>query len=620
MIKMQRLCLLFLFLTPLVGEAATYYIDSQTGDDAYNGEYPDSAWASLHKVNDTIFQPGDSLLFKSDGRWEGMLWPKGSGRAAKPIVIAKYGDGALPLIEGNGLVDNVVYLYNQEYWIISELEITNIKPGNKNALLRGVYILGEDYGTLHNITLKNLYIHDVTGTLKAGGNDNLAKENGGIMYEIIGTSVVTTFDSLVIEGCKIKDVDRTGINNKSSWWIRTLHDNTNWTPSTNIIIRHNWIERTGGNGLIIREAAAPLIEYNVFKQCGLKVNGNAMFTFNCDDALVQYNESFLTVYNSGDVDASGFDGDFRCKRSLFQYNYSHDNDGGFMVVVCMGGPTRFNDSTVVRYNISQNDGDHEEGKVFHISGQTTNTFIYNNSIYMKGGTKANAVEHTSWGAWPDSTWYYNNIFYNWSYTRGEYVFNSSTNNFFIANVYYGWHPPNEPDDAQKITDDPQFVNPGGGAIGIDNVAAYQIKSNSPCIDAGVLLPGHSKFDYWGNPVPYAGGAPDRGAHEYQGDPAGVGALIFPPKQFRVMQNYPNPFNPETTIKVELNKAEFVEMVVYNINGQKVHTLFHGAFPAGVHDIVWNGRDETGKPLPSGSYFAAVSTADKRRMIKMLLLR
>ena len=192
---------------------------------------------------------------------------------------------------------------------------------------------------------------------------------------------------------------------------RSLTANSNWLPNTNFLIRNNIIERSGGNGMIIRVSAKPIIEYNIFKQCGLKTSGNAVFTFNCDDAIVQFNESYLTVYNTGDADAAGFDSDYRCKRSIFQYNYSHDNDDGFILVCCQGGSDRFNDSTVVRYNISQNDKV-VDGGIFRISGQTTNTFIYNNVIYSGSSvTPKRIIYHKSWDAYPDKTNYFNNIFY-----------------------------------------------------------------------------------------------------------------------------------------------------------------------------------------------------------------
>ena len=428
------------------------------------------------------------------------------------VVISSFGTGELPKLDGKGLIQDVVYLRNQEYWGINNLEITNDSGVEDSTLRTGVHIYASDFGTVHNIFLSNLYIHNINGDLSD-------KENGGILCEIAGSAVQTIFDSLVITGCKIIDIDRTGISLNSSWATRTLTTNTKWIPSTNVIIRNNWIERSGCNGMIIRVSARPLIEYNTFKQCALKGSGNAMFLFNCDDGLVQFNESYLTVYNTGDADASGFDSDYQCKRSVFQYNYSHDNDGGFMLVCCQGGVGRFNDGTIVRYNISQNDGGNTawSGRsIIRVSGQTTNTVFYNNVLYSNAATNFRAaIYHKSWAAFPDSTSYYNNIFY--LQNTPAYIFygstDSSTNNFFDHNVFFGKHSASDPVDLNAITSDPMFVFPGSGSVGFNTLSGYRLLENSPCINSGILLTGQAAKDFFGNSVPDLSGSVDRGVYE-----------------------------------------------------------------------------------------------------------
>src|SRR5262249_26980869 len=76
----------------------TYFIDVVAGDDRNIGTTPSAAWKTLDKVNQTVFHPGDNVLFKSGGRWIGQLWPKGSGTARHPILIDKYGGDARPII------------------------------------------------------------------------------------------------------------------------------------------------------------------------------------------------------------------------------------------------------------------------------------------------------------------------------------------------------------------------------------------------------------------------------------------------------------------------------------------------------------------------------------------
>lgn len=502
-IVLSSLLLYLAALLPLEVAGETYHIDSADGDDLAAGTSIDTAWRSLKKVNATTFAPGDRILFKAGGAWSGQLHPQGSASPGKPIIIDRYGEGPRPIIAGEGTADlpgrSTIYLYNQEYFEIGSLEITNYLEGDNN-IKRGVYVLAENYGEVHRIHLRNLFVHDVNGSLKT-------KYNGGIFLEVVGSSKKTWFDDVLIEGCHVRDVDRTGISNQSEWRFRSLEDDGNWVPNKHFVIRNNIVERAGQNGLILRCTESPLIEHNLFKDNGGKGTGNAMFTYNCNDALVQFNESYGTLFAPGEIDGAGFDSDYQCKNSVFQYNYSHDNDHGFILVCCQGRPTDFNDGTVVRYNISQNDG----GNVFRISGKVTNTSIYNNVIFQGPEMDARLIWHKEWDdVWPDATAYFNNIIYNLG--SGGYDFGTSKNNRFENNIFYGNHPASEPKDPHKLTSDPLFVAPGEGKVGRASLEGYKLKQGSPAIDSGRKISDMPPVDFWGNPI-HRSGVPDRGAFE-----------------------------------------------------------------------------------------------------------
>ena len=74
-----------------------------------------------------------------------------------------------------------------------------------------------------------------------------------------------------------------------------------------------------------------------------------------------------------------------------------------------------------------------------------------------------------------------------------------------------------------------------------------------------------------------------------------------PTNYALSQNYPNPFNPLTTIEYQLPEAAEVELVIFNILGQKINTLLKGKKQAGYHSQIWNARDEFRKPVASGLY-------------------
>ena len=85
-------------------------------------------------------------------------------------------------------------------------------------------------------------------------------------------------------------------------------------------------------------------------------------------------------------------------------------------------------------------------------------------------------------------------------------------------------------------------------------------------------------------------------------------------------NYPNPFNPTTTINYQLSKASNIEIVVYNLKGQKVRTLLDSQKSAGYHNAMWNGRDNSGNSVSSGIYFYEMKTEDYSDIRKMILLK
>ncbi len=86
------------------------------------------------------------------------------------------------------------------------------------------------------------------------------------------------------------------------------------------------------------------------------------------------------------------------------------------------------------------------------------------------------------------------------------------------------------------------------------------------------------------------------------------------------QNYPNPFNPDTRIEFSLDKEQQIELTVFNIKGQKVTTLYKGTKSSGHHFQVWNGKDNTGKPVASGLYFYKLETKTQTVNKKMILIK
>lgn len=80
-----------------------------------------------------------------------------------------------------------------------------------------------------------------------------------------------------------------------------------------------------------------------------------------------------------------------------------------------------------------------------------------------------------------------------------------------------------------------------------------------------------------------------------------------PKTTRLDSPYPNPANPEATIRYELHTPAHVKLEVYNILGQRVKRLLDSHRPAGTFSVVWDGTDESGRPVASGNYVVQMTT-------------
>jgi Right handed beta helix region len=490
-------------------DSTNYFVDSQSGNDASSGASPDHAWKTLTKVKGTIFHPGDRILFKSGGVWTGQLWPKGSGTADHPIIIDKYGDGKLPVINGNGEAEDAVLLKNQQYWEVNHLEVTN--TGATPGVRRGVRVMAENYGEMHHIYVRGMEIHDVNGSLQV-------KENGGITYYSAGDSKPSRFVDLRIEDNHIRHVDRSGIMGYSTHWVRSK-----WYPSFGVVIRGNQLDDVGGDGIVNVATDGALVERNVVAHASRRSQDYnvGIWPWSADNTVIQFNEVYATV---GQHDAEGFDSDWNSRNTVIQYNYSHDNEGGFLLI-CNEGSQKPEDSagntgTIVRYNISQND--HHRG--IKLSGPVKNTLIYNNTIYVGKNESVDLVLHTDWTGWASDTYLYNNIFHVEGRARifsygvtanpdGSYASaagpGKSTNTAYDYNVYYGVPAA---DDLHALMSDPMLVNPGHGGTGRQTLSGYALQKNSPATGSGKRIGNNGGRDFFDTAVPESGGI-DRGEVE-----------------------------------------------------------------------------------------------------------
>ena len=93
-----------------------------------------------------------------------------------------------------------------------------------------------------------------------------------------------------------------------------------------------------------------------------------------------------------------------------------------------------------------------------------------------------------------------------------------------------------------------------------------------------------------------------------------------PTTYTLGNNYPNPFNPTTTIQYSLPTAMSVDLGVFDVLGRRIATLEAGVRQAGIHRVVWHGRDAGGAPIASGVYFCRLAAGSGVIWKKAVMLR
>ena len=103
-------------------------------------------------------------------------------------------------------------------------------------------------------------------------------------------------------------------------------------------------------------------------------------------------------------------------------------------------------------------------------------------------------------------------------------------------------------------------------------------------------------------------------------PTSIASEQFAPNSFVLNQNWPNPFNPSTNISFTLQMAGIVQLNIYNILGEKIKTLAIGKQSRGEHTFTWNGKNDSGMSVRSGTYIYQLNVGQLAETKKMLLSR
>ena len=528
--------ILVMFITTIAyasSQSKTFFV-SPEGNDTNAGLSTKTAWKTLEKVNQNEFQAGDALLFQAGGTWNGQLTPRGSGKPGNPIIIGSYGDGARPILNIGSAEGAAIRLINQSWWEIMNMEVTSGARPEAGVGRQGIVALAKGEGNhIQHIVVKDCYIHDIWGQL--GGDTEYTGYNSAAIFvgQIIGKPYAKDClaNDVLIENNRIERMDKCGIIISSG--------------VDNIIVRKNYMDNLGGDGIFVSGCDHGLIEYNIATRTCMRSGDPdlpggekfwphtaAIWIARCNETVMQFNEVYDTGRQAGNGDGEAYDFDFDCKNCILQYNYSRNNHGFLLIMYRTFG-------NVARYNISENDQSHLIQMQCDTSEQN---LIYNNVFYVDYGTvdidyfcgNEGDKEKEKLGA--D---FRNNIFYatgqgrfRTAYTYGDALhrqYNDSVKlphpkhgTLFFHNCYFGPWLNGLPDDPEKLVANPQFIAPGTGGIGLSTLDGYKLHPESPCINAGIPVPNTSRWDFYNNPID--DGAVDLGVYEQIGSGAVNGRL------------------------------------------------------------------------------------------------
>ena len=369
------ICIIFcVWRSDLLPASATTFYISPHGNDNASGLVPSQAWRTVHKVNQTVFSPGDTILFEGGATFKGPLIfnRNGGGTAGAPIVIGSYrlaNAGRATISAGRGTGVDVCNTSNLH---LRDLIIVGV--GAKRNTKSGVMILSTRNKEIRNIRMENLEIY--------GFGEN------GIS---IGTWRTNT-------GCKGVTITRC-----------TAHDNLDagiftWGPWGSGLYAHRGIHigdcltygMKGGSGIILSSVDGGTVERCVAHDNGAECSGaSGIWAWDSKNILLQFNESYRN--RSIEEDGDGFDFDGGVTNSAMQHNYSHDNDGaGFLLAQYPYAPQRMRNLTI-RHNISENDCSKLNYGAIHVwnsedPGWISDVHIYHNTIYLASPAGKHPVE------------------------------------------------------------------------------------------------------------------------------------------------------------------------------------------------------------------------------------
>ena len=454
-----------------------YYFDSLKGSDGNDG-LTESTPKKTAKEAERIISSVKSddkveISFKKGSLFSGgLVIEKAEPSEEFPLIISSYGEGdGYPVFCGEETVVKVC---------VQNVRIYGLEVTGPNAI-RGIHVFPVKKGAMKNIVLENCYVHDVNfvWNYDKAPKDTCPDEidvesvcphfekdgktlgrywyryHGGIIFHNeFGPS---WFENVWVRKNVVKNVARTGMTIYSKWTDKPgvgygynkwagydadhvdIENGVGYFLHKNIYWNDNYIECAGGDALVVSSAENVFVERNVayFSNIlGRKGYWNGgIWVYNVNNAFYQFNEVGYTWKRHGAEDSEGLDIDNACRDVICQFNYSHHNEGGGILVCNLATNTTLYGSdgeavrkdengepvtekltgrwfnNIIRNNIFFQNGtpcDNERSAFMTIARETDGMFVYNNTVVLREDIDGQSIIFTE----DKSTFCYNNLFFN----------------------------------------------------------------------------------------------------------------------------------------------------------------------------------------------------------------
>ncbi len=447
-------------------------------------------WNDLDRPSADPLRPGARVLLRRGTTCRGTLALGGSGSRPRPALVGAYGVGPRPRIVADGGVDAVA-LRDASWVTVQDLDLSNPGP---EARRRGVHVVAATR-LVRGVTLRRLHVHDVTGDLAKD-----ADGSGGIQADVLGP-LPARFDRLRIVDNRIEDVSRSGIFIVGTSDPDRPRASEPWpAASTGVLVRGNVLTRLGGDGIVPLGTVGARVIANDVSEGNLRgrslgdprgyVCNAGIWTFHANGTRIARNEVHHMRFNG--CDGTGFDVDYDQDATVVEQNYSHDNEGGF-VLLCTDTEPR---AAEVRFNLSLDDRFAlNQSPCSRPGGTFDGIRVYGNTVVA--ADPAAAILGIRIGVLLSPLLEF----------RDNIVAATTPQPQALPcglrcshNLFSGLPPAGE----AAVAGDPRFVDPtrrGTGRLRVGR--GFRLAPGSPARRAGVAIPAGGRRDYFGVRVPTA---------------------------------------------------------------------------------------------------------------------